>query len=346
MNIRISVLTVIFIAMISQDKVLADKIYLKSGKILEGKLMDANKMDWVDANDIIIWSEKSSPIVPRSDILRVEKEFKKPEGLALLAKDDNWGKPENGYVTQMIAQSDEYAVGKPMKFGLVLKNVSDSLKWYDHQAIKQNTLTIKSEYNNEPYYKVGPFQTAGGPHPIDKGEIITLFENLNITDEYVITKSGKYTIQFRGGNCGIGIDSNFPPSNIIEFEVKPGTPDERDLLISSLIKSFPAIRWHTATSHMNRRDTPSGRKNAEGISVWFLQSLPNTKGGVIVTLWQTKTPAEVNEQGTDSPVSDYLGKNTSGYFYITIPTEANVYWPKMKEDIIKALNIEIQDKRP
>jgi hypothetical protein len=152
---------------------------------------------------------------------------------------------------------------------------------------------------------------------------VTLFDYLNITEDYVITEPGKYTIRY----CG-------PSYNVIEFEVKPGTPDERDILIASLVDILPDPNWQIMSG--SARSTPAGRKNAEGMSV----ALYRIRSRIRIMLWQTKTPAEINEQSEDPQTSDYLGKSSSGYFYITIPPKALDYWPKMKEDITKALKLD------
>lgn len=323
----------------------ADKIYLKSGKILDGKVMERRKnynparSYCDDPNAVVVWENGTYHCIAQDDIQKVDKEYKKPQGLALLVKPDKWGTLQNGYATQLIAQSNEYVVGKPMKFGLVLMNKSDSLKWYDHQAITHNTLIIKTPDNNEPYYKVSSFQTAGSEHPIDKGEIVTLFEDRNISDEYVILKPGKYKIQFHGGIYGMAIDSNFPASNIVEFVVKPASPNPTDLLISSILNILPDSRWQTAASRSY--NPPSGRKEVKGISIILIR-YPESgliMGTIIVTLWQTQAKADVLEQGTNKQVSDYLGMNSSGYFYIEIPPKALDYWPNLKEDIIKNLKL-------
>jgi hypothetical protein len=267
------------------------------------------------------------------------KEFKKPEGLAQLVKDDKWGEPNNGFVTQLLPQSEECVVGEPIKFGLVLKNISDSLKQYDYNAISYHSLIIKTADNNEPYFKLSHYQTMEAPRPIGPDGIVTLFENRNITEEFVIIKPGKYRVQFRGGRPG-SPDLILPASNVIEFEVKPGTPDERDFLISLLANVLPDASWH-AEIQQRRRNAPAGRKE-EAISIILRHPHPGRYAGIIVTLWRTDLPVEVTEQRQDAKTNDYLGKNDSGYFYIEIPPEALDYWPKMKEDIAKALKLDSQ----
>jgi hypothetical protein len=183
---------------------------------------------------------------------------------------------------------------------------------------------FKSADNNQLYNKRGPYQTQGAPQPIKAGEIVTLFENRDITDEYVIIKPGKHIIQFRG----------IPMSNVIEFEIEPGTPDERDLLVSLLVNILPDSSWRITVP--KRYIAPAGRK---GEMILIILSRGHLGDAITVMLWKMKSPADVTERRDEQP-SDYLGKNDSGYFYIEIPPKALDYWPTIKEDIISALNIE------
>ncbi|MDD5326542.1 MAG: hypothetical protein PHY02_01860 [Phycisphaerae bacterium] len=273
-------------------------------------------------------------LVSQGNIFAAEQDSNEPEELAQFAEDDKWSEPNDGLVTQLIPQNEYYILGKPMEFGLVLKNISDSEKKYDPQrAIGMHSLIVKTADNSRVYYKAGPYQTSGGPRPIESGEVVTLFENRDISDEFAITKPGKYTVQFRGFY-------RLPASNVIEFEVKTrGTPDERDVLIDQVIDVLPDANW-LAMAPKRFRHAPAGRKE-ETISI-ILRHLGGEKGGdVLVFLWKTNSPMDVTEEKEeDTPTSDYLGKNASGYFYIETPPKALDYWPKMKEDIAKTLKLD------
>lgn len=252
-----------------------------------------------------------------------------PNGLAKLARDDKWGEPNNGLVTQLIPQSEEYVIGKPMKFGLVLKNISDSVKQYDRFDSSFKSLVIKTPDNNRPYDKIGPYSTQEEPFiSIAAGEIVALFENKDITEEHLILKPGKYTIQFRSYS-----KSELPKSNIIEFEVNPGTPEERDLLVASLLEILPDPNWHVTAPKM-RRDRYEGQK------VVSLGRGFKTKDSTGALLWLTKSPRKIFEQRQFVTINEYLGKSPSSYFYIEIRPKALDYWPTMKEDIIKALKLD------
>jgi hypothetical protein len=264
----------------------------------------------------------------QGNLFASEDDFNKPQGPAQLIDANKWGEPNNGLVTQLIPRSVEYVVGKPMKFGLVLKNIIGSVKQYNNWAVYSKPLRIKTPDNNCPYDKKGPFSTqAGMLQPIDVNEIITLFEDLDVTDQYLIIKPGKYTVQF----CSI----DPPASNVIEFDVKPGKPTEQDLLVSLMLNILPDASWRV-TAPPRRND--SIEQKEESIAVVL------SRGGKIdhigVMLWQTKIQGAINDRRQNPPEYEYLGKNESGYFYVSIPTKALDYWPKIKEDISKVLKLE------
>jgi hypothetical protein len=267
----------------------------------------------------------------QGNIFASAEDLNEPQGLAQLAKDDKWGEPNNGLATQLIPQSEEYVIGKPMKFGLVLKNVSDSVKKYNDSSTSFKPLIVKTPDNNYPYDKIGPFSTMVRPDSsIDACEIVILFEDRDITDEYLVIKPGKYTVQFRGGG-------GLPISNIVEFEVKPGKPNERDFLVSLLINILPDESWRVAVSK-KRNVSAEQKENAFAVVV----ARGGKMDGIGVMLWQTKTQGAIIDQRHSPPPVEYLGKNNSDYFYISIPPKALDYWPKMKEDIAKALKLDSQ----
>jgi hypothetical protein len=294
MNIQKCIFMILFTVLLFQGNVFAENKASDEGELMRKMMSD-------------MASEKSSETLP------------------LMPKDNNWGEPNDGLVTQLIPQSEEYVIGKPMKFGLVLKNVSDSVKEYDRQEFISccGSLMVKSIDNNDVYDKRGPYQTTGGMKKIEPNEIVTLFENRDISEEYVIIIPGKYIIQSRP----------VPASNVIEFEVKPGTPGQRDLLVSLLAKILPDKSWRvTAPKFRN--------SSAEQESILVVLGRGGLTDHIGVMLWQTKTKGAINEQRQNQAPYEYLGKNDSNYFYISIPPKALDYWPKIKEDIAKTLKLE------
>lgn len=322
----------------------ADRIFLKSGEILQGKLKDQGSNSaiegWCQGKEhVILWENQSSRCVLRADIVKVEKEFRKPTGIALLAKKSSWGSEKFGYETQLIPLSEEFIIGKPMNFGLVLRNVSKSLKWYDAQAIGHNSLRVIGPDGKHLHYKNYSFQTMGSELPIDKEETVSLFDSRDISKEYVLTNVGKHRIQFREGDYGMGHDSDFPASNEIEFEVKTGTPSQLDVLISSMLTLLPSSNW-TVTVR-GRNEGPIGRQLMETIGCDFVRPSRLKSDVIQISLWQTQRPTELLKQSEKKPgeSSEFLGRNSSGYFYILMPSRAEKTWPNIRKDILKKLEL-------
>lgn len=308
-----------------------DKIYLKNGRIVYGKIYGKfrnNDEEWIS-----IWTDESSWREDESDIIKVEKRYRKPTGLALKAKDDCWGDAKSDLQTQLIPMSTEFCVGKPMEFALLLKNTGE-LKWYDAQGLSQNTLSIKDSSGKEVYCKIDSHQTCGSEEPLDKGEINVLFSKRNISQEYVLAKPGLYTVQFRGGRLGIG-GATLPASNVLTISVKEGEPLKFDQIVLDLEASVPDKQWHIS----GYSDFYRGAEVFAEVNKFILLRHPEShlkKDIVKAEVWLStkQLPDDDKEEGT-KPLS--LGQNDQGYFYAIIPNETSKVWPTVKADIIKAL---------
>ncbi|MFH1858382.1 MAG: hypothetical protein ABH845_05725 [Candidatus Omnitrophota bacterium] len=328
-----------------QGRAAADKIYLKSGEILEGKIKEDRYKDpysgWcLGKRDTIVWEKSQERCFPKEDIEKVEKEIRKAEGAAQLAKEDGWGENRYGYKTQLIPATEKFIVGKPMRFSLVMRNVGDSLKWFDHQGVTGHSLAITDPDGKEVYYKISSFQTTGSSQPIDAGETVVLLDTRDIASDYLIVKPGKYTIQFREGNYGFLFDDTFPASNVVSFEVEPGNAAKEDRVMASLVEVVPQDGWRVAKG-WDRKNAPIGRKASDGFLVLLVRIAELKKDILYVRLWVTRKSTDIAKgQETKGPeASEFLGKNKIGYFYAAIPPEAEKLWPSIREDLVRTLNL-------
>ncbi|MCA9399788.1 MAG: hypothetical protein KC618_08560, partial [Candidatus Omnitrophica bacterium] len=218
---------------------------------------------------------------------------------------------------------------------------SNDLKWIDDQGKANFPFTIKGPDNQDVYYKYSGAQTLGSAEPVDTGEYKNIFEKIDITTMYSIIKPGKYTIQFREGNYGINNES-IPASNILEFNVKDGTPDKYDVLIKKLKDIIPDKRWRLSPGEY--QGSPLGRKPAKGVSLVYSRH-PDSglKGDVVsIQLWQTESESDIAESDnkSDGKISDYIGRDTGGqHYYIYVSEKAKEFWPSAKKDIISSLNL-------
>lgn len=343
----------------------ADRIYFKSGEVLEGKLREPKtdrRGDWCEGEGKVILDEgNTAECVELADIVRVEKILKKPEGTALLAKEENWGESEFGYRTQLIPLSEEFVVGKPMLFGLLLKNDTDTIKWFDSQGILHSCFKVVGP-NEAPVLCIQHvFSTMGYELPIDTGEIAILSEHRDISGEYVMTQPGKYSIQIDGHNYGIGLPDTFPKSNVVEFEVQPGPGKSPDRLHGKLASIARPPHWYLYSGWRTGAG-PAGREKVESLvfAFTYMKKLQNL-ADYYVPVWVTKTPARLQKdkgataqtmaqqsaksmlyQESPAQTSHYLGENRDGYFYATISEQARNDWPGIIKDLRKGLDLKIE----
>lgn len=316
----------------------ADKIHMKSGAILEGTLKEVTEpsvfeSDWCTGEHVVqLWTKEKGDCLNKADILQVEQSFLTPQGPGPLAKADAWGAELNGYKTQLIPAGETYTVGQPMNFHLLLTNVSSQAQWYDAQAVSQNSFKIEGPQGKDAHYKAGTFQTFGGQAPLAPGEIVTLMQDKDITETYIITEPGRYKIRFLEGSYGMG--SAFPSSNGVEFDVQEGTPHKQDVFILSLIDILPDSHWRI-TKGWNY--PPGWREDVPNVSVDF-----EYNNRIFATLWQTDQEARVRQGTDEKTASEFLGTDADGHFYYLLlkDDDATKQWPALKEDVIRKLDIQ------
>ncbi|MFC1599267.1 hypothetical protein ACFL2W_00600 [Candidatus Omnitrophota bacterium] len=355
MNKKKLLVLVLVVSFLVSGSIFADTIYLKSGKVVEGKIEDPHKdFPWRRAAKIILHTGDSHEIyeyISRDSIEKIEKKFKKPEGTALLARQDCWGEEKSGLRTQLIPMSDEYVLGKPMKFSLLMQNVGDSVYWYDKQGIINDRFIVKDPQGKQAYNKHQPYQTCGYDEPIDRGEINILFENRDIAEETVIINSGEYTVQFSETTFRNVI---LPASNILEIQIKQGKPRREDILITSLVEILPSNQWYyyALEGHKEYISRVMSRKAIdEGVIVVLNHRDYIGKGEPRIVLWQTEKPAKIiriknfldflkPEKFRNNVYSnEYLGRNTLGHVYARIPSFVDKVWPTFREDVTNALGL-------
>ncbi len=116
--------------------------------------------------------------VLKSDIVRVEKQ--PPQGVALLAKPDQWGNEKYGYQTQLITTSKNFRLGKPIAFHLVAKNMSHALRMISGMSVVFDVLIIKDSHGKKAPYKVSSLQVEERGKPLDAGDTDILFQDRDI----------------------------------------------------------------------------------------------------------------------------------------------------------------------
>jgi len=321
----------------------ADTIYLKNGKILEGKLKENTpspiRDEWCSGEEEIELIQGTiSQCLRRVNIEKVETPHKEVPAVALLAINDQWGPEENGYRTQLIPASEEFIIGQPVKVHLVMKNVSDKIKWYDVQGISR-ALRVNDSTGQPVMSKQAIVQTLGAEQPIDPGEIVVLFEDKDITKDFVITRPGSYTLQSARGNYGFSSDT-IPVSNVLTIQIKPGQVNAEDYMIDALTKVLPDKTWQVTPGWGKFPNGPAGWLAEKPVEVQMVKSTGKDKELLTIQVWQTSEDAVPDPNVSRKSASEFLGQDIDGkYYYALIPMEAVEPWLTAREDIIHALAI-------
>ena len=321
----------------------ADTIYLKNGKILEGKLKENTpspiRDEWCSGEEEIELIQGTiSQCLRRVNIEKVETPYKEVPAAALRAVNDQWGPEENGYRTQLIPAADEYILGQPVKVHLVMKNVSDKIKWYDVQGIGR-ALRVNDSSGQPLQPKQAVVQTFGMEHSIDPGEIVVLFEDKDITKDFVITRPGSYTLQILRGIYGFSSDT-VPVSNVLTIQIKPGQVNAEDFMIDALIKVLPDKTWQVTPGLGKFPNGPAGWLAAKPVEVQMVKPAGKDKESLTIQVWQTSEEAIPDPSVGRKSASEYLGQDIDGkYYYALIPVEAVEPWLTAREDIIRALAV-------
>jgi len=344
---KTSIPIIILICVISMLEANADKIHLKSGKVMEGKLQECRSTSRFSImgggcctqGEIAVNNDGSSRCIKKNDVKNVVKELKKPTGVALLAKEDAWGPEKDGYRTQLIANAKRYKVGKPIRISLVMKNFTKELKWFDKQGIRPYHLKIIGPDGKEVYYKASSFQTGGSEEPIDESEVYTLFDKLDITQYFAITLAGKYSIKVRE----LG-------SNKLIINIEEGKASESDLFLISIVNILPKKRWSISPTYGGTR--PYGRERVKGIVLIFSRFARLKKDVVTFKLWRTNGIANTVTEAREvkekwRPVgkkSDFIGSSGGYQFYLSDTKGVQKSWPDFRIALLKALKIRAPQK--
>jgi len=135
--------------------------------------------------------------------------------------------------TRLTAERRRFRLGEPILLRLELVNQSGlDLMYDDQQAGANNSLRITDAAGTE-IHTSQTTQTCGGWVKLPPGETAVLFDHLDITKQYAISKPSCYSVQFRGRGLSVGVEDpdlehrdsaivGIPcrwPSNVVTIEV-------------------------------------------------------------------------------------------------------------------------------
>ena len=116
---------------------------------------------------------------------------------------------------------------------------------------------------------IGQVGARLGGVPVPPGAIITLADQLDLTDKYLFEKAGRYSIRFKGATSPMALPvasgpptrskgTRVPGSNVITLDVAPGELTGLDQFLIRLLQVRPK-GWYVSKSPRNQKEvTPFG----------------------------------------------------------------------------------------
>ncbi|MGA7698541.1 MAG: beta-L-arabinofuranosidase domain-containing protein [Thermoguttaceae bacterium] len=268
--------------------------------------------------------------------------FEKPE----TPKDsEGWGPEINGLRTRLLPVQKVYFVGRPALVQLEAKNFAMFEATYDpQQADVNDSMLIRGPDGKRVPYVAGMYQTGStGPRSLAPGETDMLISGLDLASQYLFTKPGSYTIQFRGlPALGQGFGQAIPPSGEITVKMQPGKLPFEMQVPARLLEVLPAewdIRLNMRVAEVESGNVhPPGWKTGPGTYVELVSHPNKEESTPNVEIWVAKRRLVPKNAKAGQPAV-YLGEGADGHVYWQVNAKAKTAWPDIEKKVKAALRI-------
>lgn len=236
----------------------------------------------------------------------------------------------NGLSAVLAATKTVVQLGDPIKVSLSLKNQGDRETMVDQSATAFDCFEVTGPDGQSAPYVGFMGQIQSKRVNVQPSSTATIADGLDLTDNYVFEKAGRYSIRFRGEGTGV------PASNAITVDVAPGQMTELDQLLIRLLPVRPK-GWHLTKSPRDQHEVaPFGRSRVAGYEAHICRSYMQ---GEAVYLWLTKAEAQPAPDQKPRIKSEYLGRTRGLDVYVAEDSKTPTLWPKATEDISRVLQI-------
>jgi hypothetical protein len=199
-----------------------------------------------------------------------------------------------------------------------MENVSRRVIHYDPQQVAINSsMYVEGNGGVEVPYIAPGAQTLGGPHPLNPGERVVLFEALDIAGQYLLTAPGSYTVRFRGQDEGFA-DTPIPPSNAITIRVVDGPVRPSRQIARSLFDAGPPPGWRVSVCGEGNV-VPLGRSSETGTALDLRRLGRSLSDAHVVLIWVTAnfSPlASPKQDGARDGTAEPIGHCPWGEVYL------------------------------
>ena len=266
---------------------------------------------------------------------------------SLPPKSGDWGVPSVGLRTRLTILDHTPGLGEPVRVRLEMENVGTDVIAYDWQQVAvNNAFDVQNLDGSRTVYVGGSVATAGGEYKIEPGEIVVLFDDLDVAGQYHLSRAGRYIIRHGGRMLSATPADKLPPmipdprnpfesrtvklwnseltlpSNVVQVDVRPGPPTARIAIVDRLLGVLKP-GWELSIA------------NWEGhIVVFFSRPAPLIGDGIRIPLaFGPEPPGEGFET---------WGSTDWGRIHAGLSPRSREAWPDLREAITAALDVRTQ----
>ena len=249
--------------------------------------------------------------------------------------DTEWGQLAeiSGLQSRLTLQTARPQIGQPLLVKLELRNSGDKPTDFDPQKyapFRVLRVDVPRPDLPPPYIGLTP-QTSGQPETLQPGETKVLWENVDVSELFLLNEEREYQIFAEGGEWAM--QNIWRDSNRLRVTLHDGTLSPRQELMVALLEIKPADwKLSVGISEIYLQHAPTNlKKDAISATIRFTQEeLPED---FEVNL---RTPGE--DRVFTKATIDYLGETTLGHAYlISLPRHTEALWPNYLDNIVGAM---------
>lgn len=259
-----------------------------------------------------IWLQKSHEPIKQPEFEKILSDVQ----LNIQAKADaDWGavEPTTGLRLRLTLAEASVPAGKPVLGKLELQNAGKQAAKYDPQTFAPFRVVQIADEKGKPAQFIGPRpQTSSSPLELAPGEPVTLWENVDLSDLYLLD-SGNYevTVVINDRHQNLILESGSARLKVDGGQLAP------KMQLLKQLRSIAPADWGVSTSFG---------------AIYLSHSPTNLKQDVTtIQLWFTDEPLPADYklgEGEDQQQVTTIAPTELGFLHMAAPKKANELWPE------------------
>ncbi|HMP80736.1 MAG TPA: hypothetical protein PKD54_14875, partial [Pirellulaceae bacterium] len=247
----------------------------------------------------------------------------------------DWGRLAeiSGLQSRLVLQTQNPQVGQPLLVKLELRNAGTKPAVFDPQDYAPfRVLRVNAARTGAPTSFIGMTpQTSGQKENLDPGEIRLLWDNIDVSELFLLAEEGDYEVYCKGGDWAT--QPIWRDSNRLRVNLQAGRLPARQELIAALLKVLPE-HWTLSAGRddIYLQHSPTNLKqDITSLSLRFTrEKLPDD----IEFAW----PVPGGDRQFTKATINYFGETGLGHTYLlSLPLHTEALWPGYLEVITRAL---------